>query len=168
MRFQIRRPSHPIHILEIVIHDQLHENRLDLQAREELVRTNVLIVPEVQHCGLRGSELVKVFLAELLAHIVIAKPVKSLRKMSDGEIILNGADGHGEVGSFGERGVVAECVFLNHDAVKEEHARRVEALAFLDETVKFAQFGEETLVPSVLFVARFSNFFPQKLDIFRI
>ena len=168
MRLQIRRPPHPIYKFEIVIHDQLHENRLDLQTRKESPWTSVLTVPEIQHRGLRGGELVEVSLAGLLAHLVVAEPVKSLWEGSHGRIVLDGADGHGEVGAFGEEGAVTESVVLSHDAVVGEHARRVKALALFDEAVEFAQFGEGTLAPSTVFVTRLSDFFPQRLDVFRV
>lgn len=168
MRLQIRRPPHTIHEFEIVIHDQLHENRLNLQTREESPRTSVLAVAEIQHRGLGGGELVQVSLAGLLAHLVVAEAVKHFGARRDGRLVLDGADSHGKVGAFGEDGTVAEGVVLSHDAVVGEHAGRVEALALFDEAVEFAQFGEGALLPSAVFVARVADFFPQGLDVFGV
>lgn len=135
----ILRPALALRQLDVKVHDQMHEEQLDLVRREEPARTRLLPVPEVHRVHARRHELVPVLHARLLPQLLEPEPVEHLRFVPKLRVQRDLGRRGGDVGALGQPGAVGEGDFRPDLAVEGVGAEGVEALGLLEEGVQLLE-----------------------------
>lgn len=114
----LARLLHPRHQLQVIIHEQVRHDDLDLRGREEAAWTGPDAVSKVDVVGAGGAVLVLLLVAGLGAQRGEAEAVESSRVLPEGGVEVDGvrADGCGVALRDDVAGGGAETVGIGDDA----------------------------------------------------